>query len=54
MTQANCGGFDKQKVIIPKAYPNKFVMLYVHSKKQSEFISAKATGRPVVGGKYTS
>ena len=43
-----------QKVIIPKASPKHIYDAYVDSKKQSEFTNAKATGKPIVGGKYTS
>lgn len=43
-----------QKVIIPKASPKQIYDAYVDSKKHSEFTHAKATGKPVIGGKYTS
>ena len=43
-----------QKVIIPKATPKQVYDAYVDSKKHSEFTDSKATGKPVVGGKFTA
>ena len=43
----------KQKVIIP-ASPKEVYEAYVDPKKHAEFTGAKATGKPVVGGKYTT
>jgi len=42
----------KQTVIIP-ASPEKVYDAYVDPKKRSEFTGYQATGRPVVGGKFT-
>jgi len=43
----------EQKVIIP-ASPKEVYDAYTDSKKLSEYTGAKATGKPVVGGKYTA
>jgi activator of HSP90 ATPase len=44
----------KQTVIIPNASPKQVYDAYVDPKKQSEFTDSKATGKPKVGGKYSS
>jgi uncharacterized protein YndB with AHSA1/START domain len=44
----------KQTVIIPNASPKQVYDAYVDPKKHSEFTDSKATGKPVVGGKYSS
>ncbi|MGO8805191.1 MAG: SRPBCC domain-containing protein [Candidatus Bathyarchaeia archaeon] len=43
----------KQKVVIP-ASPKDVYDAYVDPKKQSKFTAAKATGKAVVGGKFTA
>jgi uncharacterized protein YndB with AHSA1/START domain len=43
-----------QNVVIPKASPNQVYEAYVDPKKHSEFTDSKATGKPVVGGKFTA
>ena len=43
-----------QKVIIPKVSPKQVYEAYVDPKKHSEFTDSKATGKPVVGGKFTA
>lgn len=43
-----------QKVIIPKVSPKEVYEAYVDPKKHSEFTDSKATGKPVVGGKFTA
>jgi activator of HSP90 ATPase len=43
----------KQKVVIP-ASPKEVYDAYVDPKKHSEFTGAKATGKAVVGGKFTA
>ncbi|MGO8807157.1 MAG: SRPBCC domain-containing protein [Candidatus Bathyarchaeia archaeon] len=43
----------KQKVIIP-ASPKEVYEAYVDPKKQSKFTGRKATGKAVVGGKFTA
>jgi activator of HSP90 ATPase len=43
-----------QKVIIPKVSPKQVYEAYVDPKKHSEFTASKATGKPVVGGKFTA
>jgi activator of HSP90 ATPase len=43
-----------QKIIIPKVAPKQVYDAYVDPKKQGEFTDAKATGKPVVGGKFTA
>jgi activator of HSP90 ATPase len=43
----------KQKVIIP-ASSKEVYDAYVEPKKHSEFTGSKATGKPVVGGKFTA
>ena len=42
-----------QKVIISAA-PKEVYDAYVDPKKHSEFTGSKATGKPVVGGKFTA
>jgi len=44
----------KQTVIIPNASPKQVYDAYVDPEKQSEFTDSKATGKPKVGGKYSS
>ena len=44
----------KQTVIIPNASPKQVYDAYVDPKKHSEFTDSKATGKPSVGGKYSS
>ena len=43
----------KQKVIIP-ASPKEVYDAYTDPKKHSAFTESKATGKPVVGGKFTT
>ena len=43
-----------QKVIIPKVSPTQVYKAYVDPRKHSEFTESKATGKPVVGGKFTA
>ena len=43
-----------QRVVIPKASPKQVYEAYVDPKKHSEFTGSKATGKPVVGGKFTA
>jgi activator of HSP90 ATPase len=43
----------KQKVVIP-ASPKEVYDAYVDPKKHSQFTESKATGKPVVGGKFTA
>ncbi len=43
-----------QTIIIPKVSPKQVYDAYVDPKKHSEFTDSKATGKPVVGGKYTT
>ena len=43
-----------QKVVIPKASPKQVYEAYVDPKKHGEFTASKATGKPVVGGKFTA
>jgi uncharacterized protein YndB with AHSA1/START domain len=43
-----------QKVLIPKVSPKQVYDAYVDAKKQSEFTGSEATGKPVVGGKFTA
>jgi uncharacterized protein YndB with AHSA1/START domain len=43
-----------QKVVIPKASPKEVYEAYVDPKKHSEFTGSEATGKPVVGGKFTA
>jgi uncharacterized protein YndB with AHSA1/START domain len=43
----------KQKVIIP-ASPKEVYEAYTDPKKHSAFTESKATGKPVVGGKFTA
>ena len=43
-----------QKVVIPKVSPKQVYEAYVDPKKHSEFTDSKATGKPVIGGKFTA
>jgi len=43
-----------QKIVIPKASPKQVYETYVDPQKHSEFTDSKATGKPVVGGKFTA
>ena len=43
-----------QKIIIPKVTPKEVYEAYVDPKKHSEFTGSQATGKPVVGGKFTA
>ena len=43
-----------QRVIIPKVSPKEVYQAYVDPKKHSEFTGSEATGKPVVGGKFTA
>ena len=43
-----------QKVVIPKVSPKQVYEAYVDPKKHSEFTNSKATGKPVIGGKFTA
>jgi activator of HSP90 ATPase len=43
-----------QKVIIPKVSPKQVYEAYVDPKLHSEFTESEATGKPVVGGKFTA
>jgi uncharacterized protein YndB with AHSA1/START domain len=43
----------KQKVVIP-ASPQQVYEAYVDVKKHSKFTGSKATGKAVVGGKFTA
>lgn len=43
-----------QKVLIPKVTPKQVYDAFVDPKKHSEFTGAEATGKPVVGGKFTA
>jgi uncharacterized protein YndB with AHSA1/START domain len=43
----------KQKVVIP-ASPKEVYDAYVDPKKHSKFTGSKATGKAVVGGKFTA
>jgi activator of HSP90 ATPase len=44
----------KQTVIIPKATPKQVYDAYTDPKKHSGFTDSKASGKPVVGGKYST
>lgn len=44
----------KQTVIVPKVSPKQVYEAYVDPKKHSAFTGSKATGKPVVGGKFTA
>ena len=44
----------KQKIIIPKVSPKQVYDAYVDPKKHTAFTGSKATGKPVVGGKFTA
>jgi activator of HSP90 ATPase len=43
-----------QRVIIPKVSPKEVYQAYVDPKKHGEFTGSEATGKPVVGGKFTA
>jgi activator of HSP90 ATPase len=43
-----------QKVIIQKVSPKQVYEAYIDPKKHSTFTGSKATGKPVVGGKFTA
>jgi activator of HSP90 ATPase len=43
-----------QKIIIPKVSPKEVYQAYVDPKKHSVFTGSEATGKPVVGGKFTA
>ena len=43
-----------QKIIIPKVSPKEVYQAYVDPKKHGEFTGSEATGKPVVGGKFTA
>ena len=43
-----------QKFIIPKVSPQQVFEAYVDPKKHTEFTGSKATGKPLVGGKFTA
>ena len=44
----------KQKVVVPKVSPKQVYDAYVDPKQHAKFTDSKATGKPVVGGKYTA
>ena len=44
----------KQKVVIPSVSPKEVYDAYVDPKKHTAFTGSKATGKPVVGGKFTA
>lgn len=44
----------KQTIIIPKVTPKQVYDAYTDPKKHSEFTDSRATGKPVVGGKYST
>jgi uncharacterized protein YndB with AHSA1/START domain len=44
----------EQKVVIPKVSPKEVYDAFVDPKKHGKFTGSKATGKPVVGGKYTA
>ncbi len=44
----------KQTIIIPNATPKQVYDAYTDPEKQSEFTDSKATGKPKVGGKYST
>jgi uncharacterized protein YndB with AHSA1/START domain len=43
-----------QKILIPKVSPKQVYEAYVDPKIHSEFTGSEATGKPVVGGKFTA
>jgi activator of HSP90 ATPase len=43
-----------QKVVIRNVSPKQVYDAYVDPKKHGEFTESKATGKPVVGGKFSS
>lgn len=44
----------KQTVIIPNATPKQVYAAYTDPKKHGEFTDSRATGKPKVGGKYST
>jgi activator of HSP90 ATPase len=44
----------KQKIVIPKTSPKQVYEAYVDPQKHGEFTGSEATGKPVVGGKFTA
>jgi uncharacterized protein YndB with AHSA1/START domain len=44
----------KQTVIIPNVTPKQVYDAYTDPKKHSEFTDSKATGKPTVGGKFST
>ncbi len=44
----------KQTITIPSVSPKEVYDAFVDPKKHSKFTGSKATGKPVVGGKYTA
>jgi activator of HSP90 ATPase len=44
----------EQKIVIPKVSPKEVYDAFVDPKKHGKFTGSKATGKPVVGGKYTA
>ena len=44
----------KQTVIIPHAAPKQVYDAYTDPKKHTEFTGSKASGKPVVGGKFSA
>jgi len=43
-----------QKILIPKVSPKQVYDAYVDPEKHSEFTGSEATGKPVIGGKFTA
>jgi len=43
-----------QKIIIPKVIAKEVYQAYIDPKKHSQFTDSEATGKPVVGGKFTA
>jgi len=43
-----------QKIIIPKVIPKEVYQAYIDPKKHGQFTGSEATGKPVVGGKFTA
>lgn len=44
----------KQTVLIPNATPKQVYDAYTDPKKHTQFTGSKASGKPVVGGKYSA
>ena len=44
----------KQTIVIPNASPKQVYDAYTDPKKHATFTGSKATGKPVVGGKFTA